>query len=298
MQNVEWRYAGFQSSICNPQSAMIRLLAVDIDGTLLDSRAQLPERNKAALQAAHRAGIEVALVTGRRYPFALPIAEQLGFEHVLIASNGAVIKSTGGRSYVRHLLARSTAERAIAHTRPWRTFTMLAFDIEGKGQIVMETLDNRTPGFLKWYEKNAAFVVLQPLETALTSDPLQVMYSGPLVVMREIAAALDEAPFRADFQLTKTFYEVRDLGIMDLIHPACSKGSGLKEWAERCGIPREQVMAVGDNFNDLEMLEYAGVPVVMGNAVPELQGDGRRVTLDNDSAGLAVAIERWALPCA
>jgi Cof subfamily protein (haloacid dehalogenase superfamily) len=276
---------------------MIRLLAVDIDGTLLDSQARLPDRNRDALRAAHQAGIAVALVTGRRYPFALPIAEQLGFEHVLIASNGAVIKSTGGQSFVRHLLARDTAARAIAYTRAWRTFTMLAFDIEGKGQIVMENLENRTPGFLRWYEKNAAFVVLQPLEGALTSDPLQVMFSGPLKEMREIAAALDQAPFRSDFQLTKTFYEARDLGIMDLIHPSCSKGNGLKEWAERLGVPREQVMAVGDNLNDLEMLEYAGVPVVMGNAVPELRGDGRRETLDNDSAGLAVAIERWALPC-
>lgn len=275
---------------------MIKLIAVDIDGTLLDSNAKLPERNKLALQAAHQAGIEVALVTGRRYPFALPIARQLEFDHMLIASNGAVIKSTSGQSYVRHLLPQATAARALDLTRAWRTFTMLAFDIEGRGQIVMENLENRTPGFLRWYEKNAAFVEIKTLEEALTSDPLQVMYSGPVAVMREIAAALDAAPFRADFQLTKTFYEARDLGIMDLIHPSCSKGSGLKEWAERLGIPREQVMAVGDNFNDIEMLEYAGVPVVMGNAVPELRANGWHVTTDCDAAGLAEAIERWALP--
>lgn len=281
-------------AFCIPH--MVKMLAVDIDGTLLDSKAQLPERNRSALTAAHEAGIEVVLVTGRRYPFALPIAQKLPFETVLIASNGAVIKSSDGRSYVQNLLPHGVARQAIGLTRAWRTFTMLAFDVEGEGQIIMESLDNRTPGFVSWYERNKAVVRFEALETALTSDPLQVMYSGPLKEMREIAAALDTAPFRSEFQLTKTFYEARDLGIMDLIHPSCSKGSGLKNWAEYRGIPREQIMAVGDNFNDREMLEYAGTPVVMGNAVPELQGDGWRVTLDNDNAGLAVAIEQWALP--
>ena len=89
--------------------------------------------------------------------------------------------------------------------------------------------------------------------------------------------------------------EDRDLGIMDLIHPACSKGAALQELARIQSIPREEVMAVGDNYNDREMLEFAGVAVVMGNSVPELLADGWHVTGDNDAAGLADAIERWAL---
>jgi Cof subfamily protein (haloacid dehalogenase superfamily) len=277
---------------------MIRLLAVDIDGTLLDSKSQLPPRNAEALLAAHRAGIEVVLVTGRRHPFAMPIAEQIPFDLVLITSNGAVIKSRSGQTFLRHLLPLEVARQAIEWTAAWRRYTMLAFDVEGRGQIVMESLESRTPGFASWYERNKQYVEFQPLEAALNQDPLQVMYGGPLGPMQEIAQALDRAPFRKTFQLTKTFYESRDLGIMDLIHSSCSKGAALAEWAARQGVPRNQVMAVGDNFNDLEMLEFAGLPVVMGNAVPELKADGWRVTLDNDSAGLAVAIEQWALPCA
>lgn len=278
---------------------MVRLLAVDIDGTLLDSNYQLPERNREALVAAHQAGIEVVLVTGRRYTFALPVAEKIPFPHVLITSNGALIKSRSGQSYVRRLLPWAVAAQAIELTRPWRGYTMLAFDVEGEGQIVMESLENRTNLFLSWYARNQQYVRFQPLEEALggdsPKDPLQVMYSGPLDVLTQVEQALLAASFRDEFKLLKTFYEARDLGILDLIHPACSKGAALAEWAGRRGYSRDQVMAVGDNFNDLEMLEFAGVPVVMGNAVEELKGDGRHITLDNDSAGLAVAIERWAL---
>ena len=288
--------------------ARVRLLALDIDGTLLDTRYQLPPRNREALEAAHRAGVEIVLVTGRRYAFALPVAELLPFDLVLMASNGAVIRSRSGQPYERFLLPVPVAASILDLTRPWLDYALLAYDVEGEGQLVIESMGKRTPNFLSWLERNRRFVDFAPLEATLAArgagqpparepeEPLQVMYSGPLSAMRGIATTLDAAPFRSEFQLTKTFYEGRDLGIMDLIHPACSKGSGLKDWAEHRGIPREQIMAVGDNFNDLEMLDYAGVPVVMGNAVPELQGDGRRVTLDNDSAGLAVAVEQWALP--
>ncbi len=275
----------------------IRLIAADIDGTLLDSKSQLPARNREALHAAHRAGIQIVLVTGRRHTFALPIAEQLPFDPVLISSNGAVIKLRSGERLIRHLLPLETARETIAWTTAWRKYTMLAFDIEGPGQIVMESLDGRTDGFLSWYERNKSYVRFQNLEEALTEDPLQVMYSGPLDPLREIERSIAQAPFRSRFTLTKTFYEARNLGIMDVIHPGCTKGSGLAEWARRQGISRDEVMAVGDNFNDLEMLEFAGLPVVMGNAVPELKADGWHVTADNDSAGLAVAIEKWALSC-
>ena len=273
----------------------IRLLAVDIDGTLLDSRYQLAARNREALLAAHRAGIEVVLVTGRRFTFALPVAEQIPFDHVLITSNGALIKSRSGQSFCRQLLPREVARRALEWTRRWRGYTLLAFDVEGEGQILIESLENRTDMFLSWYERNKQYVRFQPLEQALTTDPLQVMYSGPLDRLSEIEQALLAAPFRDEFKLLKTFYEARDLGIVDLIRRGCSKGAALAEWTQRRGFTRDQVMAVGDNFNDLEMLEFAGVPVVMGNAVPELKSNGRHVTLDNDSAGLAEAIERWAL---
>ncbi len=273
----------------------IRLIAVDIDGTLLDSQYKIPPRNIEALVAAHQAGIEVVLVTGRRFTFALPVAEQIPFPHVLITSNGALIKSRSGQTYLRHLLPKETAARALESTLEWRDYTMLAFDVESEGQIILESLEKRTKLFMSWFERNKQYARFQKLEEALTTDPLQVMYSGPLDVLSAVEQSLLAAPFADEFKLLKTFYEDRDLGILDLIHPACSKGVALSEWAERRGYSRGEVMAVGDNFNDLEMLEFAGVPVVMGNASEEMKASYSLVTLDNDSAGLAVAIERWAL---
>jgi Cof subfamily protein (haloacid dehalogenase superfamily) len=279
------------------------MIATDIDGTLLDSQHRIPERNLRALLAAHEAGIHVVLVTGRRFPFALSIAEQLPFDHVLITCNGAVIRSRSGKTHFRKLLPRASASRIIAWTSAWRPYTMLAFDddiaaSDTVAQVVIETLDARTPQFMQWYTRVKHHARIVPLETALESandDPLQVMFSGPIAPLREVYASLESAPFCADFHMTKTFYEDRDLGIMDLIHPDCSKGAALEEWARACGVAQAQVMAVGDNYNDRDMLEYAGVAVVMGNSVPELQAVGWHVTASNDDAGLADAIERWAL---
>src|SRR6202165_1832058 len=98
----------------------VRLIALDIDGTLLDSRWQLPEANRAAIAEATRRGIEVALVTGRRYDFAMPVARKLDSPLTMIVNNGALIRSKEGRTHVRHLLPRNTAEQVLELTRPWR----------------------------------------------------------------------------------------------------------------------------------------------------------------------------------
>lgn len=276
----------------------IRLLAIDVDGTLLDSKAQLPPRNRAALEAAHRAGVEVVLVTGRRFSFALPVAQLLPFDVVMITSNGALIKSSRGESYERQLLSIETAAHALQSTRQWRDYTMLAYDVDGPGQLVLEGVGKRTPSFQAWLERNRQFVIYAPLEQTLAAraeQPLQVMFSGPLGVSRQIERLLLSLPESADFKLFKTEYESRDLSIVDIVNPRCSKGNALKTWVERQGYRREEVMAVGDNFNDREMLEFAGVPVVMGNAVGELLQNGWKVTGHCDDAGLAEAIDRWIL---
>src|SRR5580658_271422 len=136
----------------------IRMIATDIDGTLLDSHQRIPERNLRALLAAHEAGIHIVLVTGRRFQFALPIAQQLPFDHVLITCNGAVIRSRSGASHFRKLLPRATAARVIAWAAPWRPYTMLAFDddiaaSDTVAQVVIESLDARAPQFMQWYNR-------------------------------------------------------------------------------------------------------------------------------------------------
>jgi hydroxymethylpyrimidine pyrophosphatase-like HAD family hydrolase len=135
---------------------------------------------------------------------------------------------------------------------------------------------------------------MTPLEACLTEDPIQVMFSGPVARMREVEATLRALPQANQFALAVTEYESRNFGLVDVLHPACSKGAALAEWAALRGLGREEVMAIGDNLNDREMLEYAGLPVVMGNSVPELKALGWRETLSNDQNGVAAAIEAYA----
>jgi hypothetical protein len=106
---------------------------------------------------------------------------------------------------------------------------------------------------------------------------------------------LEDLPFTSEFTLSMTEYEDRDLSILDVMRRGVTKGFALTEWAQRRGIRREEIMAIGDNWNDREMLEYAGFPVVMGNSVEELKSQGWTVTLSNDENGVAEAIRTYAL---
>ena len=280
----------------------VRLIALDIDGTLLDSRWQLPEANRAAIRAATERGIEVALVTGRRYDFALPIARQVGTPLTMIVSSGAVIRTYDGETHVRHLLLKETARRVLELTRPWRDSAGVVFDRRRENQIVLETMNSDDPIRTAYYTRNREFLGLaNPLESCLTEDPIQVMLSGGIRRMREAETTLRGAEFRAAFALAVTVYLSRDFSMIDVINPVCSKGASLAEWAALRGVTREEVLAIGDNHNDLEMLTFAGIPVVMGNGVAELKGFGWHQTTSNDEGGVAAAIEHFALreaaPC-
>ena len=280
----------------------MRLIALDIDGTLLDSRWHLPEANRAAIAEATRRGIEVALVTGRRYDFALPVARKLDSPLTMIVNNGALIRSKEGRTHVRHLLPKQTAAQVLHLTREWREGTAVIFDRERENQLMLEVLDTGDSMRYAYYSRNLEFIGLaKPLESCLTEDPIQVMLSGKVAPMRQAEAALRGAPFAQEYALAATCYESKDFSMIDVINPVCSKGSSLAEWAALRGFAREEVMAIGDNHNDLEMLSFAGVPVVMGNSVPALKTFGWHETGTNDENGVALAIEQFALregaPC-
>jgi Cof subfamily protein (haloacid dehalogenase superfamily) len=280
----------------------VKLIALDIDGTLLDSRWTLPEANRAAIAEATRRGIEVALVTGRRYDFAMPIAAQLGAPLTMIVSNGAVIRTQDGATHLRHLLPWETAARVLEITRPWRDSTAVIFDRPRENQVILEVLASDDPIRSAYYARNKEYIGQAiPLESCLTEDPLQVMLSGKVAPMRDAEAVLRSAPESEEFKVASTVYESRDFTMIDVLHPRCSKGAALAEWATLRGLAREEVMAIGDNHNDLEMLSFAGIPVVMGNCVPELRNFGWHETASNDHNGVAAAIEQFALrevaPC-
>jgi Cof subfamily protein (haloacid dehalogenase superfamily) len=275
---------------------MIRLIALDIDGTLLDSQWQVPEVNRRAIRRAADAGIEVALVTGRRFDFARPVIEQIDAPLTLIVSGGALVKRRDGQSLVRHLLPAAIARAVVEATSDFRDATALVFDRPRAAQVVHERLDIRDTHRRLYFERNRDFITeVVPLESALTEDPIQVMYSGGVVRMREVVTRIRGLAVGAQVALAVTEYESRDFTLVDVNRAGCTKGATLAEWVARQGVRRDEVMAVGDNFNDREMLEFAGVPVVMGNAVAELKGLGWPVTLDNNHGGVAAAIEQFAL---
>jgi len=274
----------------------IRLIAVDIDGTLLDSRWQVPQANCNAIAAATQRGIEVALVTGRRYDFALPVARRIPSPLTMIVSNGALIRTSDGQTHLRHLLACKTAKRVLEYSRDWRECTAVIFDRQGHDQILVESLASEDPIRGAYYTRNQEFLgVANPLETCLTEDPIQVMFSGAVAPVREAEEALRRAPFAAEYALAATVYAARNFSMLDVVNPICSKGAALAEWAALRGIAREEILAIGDNHNDLEMLSFAGVPVVMGNGVAELKNFGWHETASNDEGGVAAAIEQFAL---
>jgi hypothetical protein len=270
----------------------IRLLATDIDGTLLNPQFQVSEGDLMALRRAHAAGMEIVLVTGRRHTFALPIAGQLGFDLWLISSNGAVTRSLAGETFHRDLMPAETCRRLCGGMQEFRGNTVLTFDKETKGAIVLERLDELGSSIRRWLEKNMEYIeFVIPIEKALNSDPVQAMFCGTMERMSQALRALEGTGMDGSVTVLRTEYPARDLSMIDVLNAGCSKGHALERWAAHRGYRREEVMAIGDNHNDVEMLEFAGHPVIMGNACAELRGRGWTVTRGNDACGIAAAVE-------
>src|SRR3981081_2138647 len=271
----------------------IRLLATDIDGTLLNPQFEISEGDLAALRRAHASGIEIVLVTGRRHAFALPIAQQLGFDLWLISSNGAVTRSLAGETFHRDMMPAETCRRLCATMQEFRGHTVLTFDKETKGAIVLEGLDELSMSIRRWLEKNMEYIeFVVPIEDALVTDPVQAMFCGSMRRMEIVRNAIERCGLDGEITMLRTENPARDLSMIDVLNGGCSKGHALERRANHRGKARAaamalaEVMAMGDNHNDVEMLEFAGHPVIMGNACAELRGRGWTVTLGNDQYGV------------
>jgi hypothetical protein len=274
----------------------VRLIALDIDGTLLDEHSQLPAINRDAVVDASLRGIEVALVTGRRYDFAVPIAQQFPCPLTMIVNNGALVKSSTGETQFVNLLPRDVAERVLHQAAPFRELASVCFNRPRENQVIYERIDWEDPLRGSYFQRNREYLAeMSPLHHCLTEDPIQVMFTGYANQIREVESFLSGLTMASDYSLAMTVYDKRDFGLVDVIAPGCSKGATLAEWVRRRGWSREDVMAIGDNLNDMEMLQYAGLPIVMANSVPELKALGWRETLSNEQGGVAAAIELYAL---
>jgi Cof subfamily protein (haloacid dehalogenase superfamily) len=270
---------------------------MDIDGTLLDSRAQMPEENARAVAEAASRGIEIVLVTGRRFDFARPIADALECDLHLIVNNGALIKSKEGETHQQFLLPSDTARQVLEATPEFRAIAGVVFDRPLAGQVIFESLDWDDPRRSGYFRRNRPYIAeVSPLMDCLNGeDPIQVLYTGACLPIRSAMRQLAALSIAASFTLALTEYEARDFSILDVLRLGVTKGVALKEWTRRRGIPPENVMAIGDNWNDREMLEFAGVPIVMANCVEDLKSLGWKMTSSNDECGVAKAINTYAL---
>jgi len=278
----------------------VRLAAIDMDGTLLATFAQqISRRNAQAVRAAQAAGITVVIATGRRSAYTTPLLEGVGLraDTPLITSNGAVTRTLAGESIGHSHLRAPVARELCGLLRPFGTL-VFTFDRLGKGELVLEDLEQAHSRIEMWVEANRnAIEVIQPLERALSDgeDPIQGMVTGSLEKMKQAELALKDSKWHAYCECVRTEYPARDLSILDLLPPGVSKGWALQRLAARLGIDRKETMAIGDNWNDLEMLEWAGQAVLMGNAAQELKTmaklRGWKQAPPNDQDGVGVVLE-------
>jgi len=277
----------------------VRMIAIDIDGTLLPTGGRtVSARNREALLAAEAAGVEIVIATGRRQGFALPLLEPVGLarETILISSNGSITRNFAGELLERTLLPAETARDICGVLRPYGA-TVMTFDREGPGCLVIESFENLHGRIALWVDSNRSFLTeVIPLESSLDGgeEPVQAMACGTLEEMRQACEALAASARAGSIAVHRTQYPKRDLCIVDVLPLGCSKGAALARLAELRGLEPGQVMAIGDNLNDVEMLSYAGQAAVMANSAPEVlemaRDRGWEITASNDEDGVAEAI--------
>jgi Cof subfamily protein (haloacid dehalogenase superfamily) len=276
---------------------VIRLVAIDVDGTLLDGRGQIPRANLEALHAAAARGVLLAVVTGRSYPFALPAVGDLPDPLTLVVYNGAVARVRGGETIARFTIDPAVAARVLAATRAWRSATTVQFDRADAGQTLFDQLSWDHPNRRGYYARVRHHVSqVEDLEAAMhDADPVQVGFNGPTADMRRLHVELAGLADWPSLSVSATHYPVRDFSLVDVNAAGATKGGTLAVVAAHFGVARDEVFAIGDNHNDVDMLQWAGTAAVMGNAEPEVLALGYPIAPTNDEAGLAAAIKRFVL---
>lgn len=300
-----------------------------MDGTLLDSDGCVSERNLAAIKQAEANGIQVAIATGRRHCYAMRVLRDLDrpADTALISSNGTVIRTVGSELLHRSHMPLETARWLCEHAREFRGTLVITFDKvlangeDERGALVCEGMDELNASISRWMEANEPYIAqIAPIERALDeTEPIQMMVCGPIERMREAEAHLlrdprvttvDEVSGLAsndteiEIVLHRTEYPQRDLCILDILPAGCSKASALLHLAQLSDIDSSEILAIGDNWNDVSMFQMAGHAAVMANAPEDLRVLAERrgwlIAPTNDEDGVASVIEaslagRWGI---
>jgi 5-amino-6-(5-phospho-D-ribitylamino)uracil phosphatase len=286
---------------------MIKLLALDLDGTTLNSSGEVTNANREAIRAAEDRGVLVTIATGRRFRDAQPLGLDLALNAPLVTHNGALLKYAASEETVSCSLLSTDASLEIVRVgKDYGGDALVSTDPHGRGTLLYDRVSEHNlplKKYLRWSEtlhggevgrQGVAHVPL--LEDILHQHEIvHISFSGGCDAMSAMLSVLNRE-LGNTVTILPTVYPQLDFTLIDILPPDASKGHGVAKLAEINGFAPENVMAIGDNFNDLEMLEYAGTSVVMGNADPQLlERDEFYTTLSNDESGVAEAIERFIL---
>ncbi len=285
---------------------MIKLLALDLDGTLLNSKGAVPDANRAAIRAAEERGVLVTIATGRRFRDGRPLGLELDLNAPLITHNGALIKFADSLETVAaSLLSNETALEIVRVGKEFGGDALVSADPHGKGTLLYDRIsDDNVPlqRYIAWGkrlhgdEAEEAVMHVEDLSEVLADhEVIHISFSGSCSRMSEMSEYLKQE-LGDTITLLPTIYPRLDFTLIDILPPDASKGKGVEKLALINGLEPENVMTMGDNFNDVEMLEFAGTGVVMGNADPSLLERGEfYTTVSNDENGVAAAIDRFIL---
>ncbi len=285
---------------------MIKLLALDLDGTLLNSSGKISDANKNAIQAAEKKGVLVTIATGRRFRDARPVALEIDLNAPVVCHNGALLKYAESlKTVAASLIETETVFEIIRVGKSFGGDALVSCNPDTFGTLLYDTVSAENAPLKKYIvwakllhgndAEDAVRHVAQLEEVVGNEQVIHISFSGTCAPMSDLLRFLEDE-LGDSVNILATIYPHLDFTLLDILPPQSSKATGLHKLAEIHGLTAENVMAIGDNFNDLEMLEYAGTPVVMGNASPILlEREDFFSTVSNDESGVAVAIERFIL---
>lgn len=262
----------------------IQLVALDVDGTLVDTDMVVSPRLRQAIKSAQDAGVVFTLATGRGPRSIAPFVQDLGFLAPQICYQGGLIYDV----VQAQILHRATLTRALVHEAiAWAQRVQADISIYIDGQIYLETLHHPRAFYDRWF--GLPIHQVPDLTAVVTHDPEKVLFTAEPPAADAIHQDLTQH-FGDRAQVLRT-HEL----FVELVPNGTSKGEALAWLAAEYGIDRQQVMAVGDSENDLSMVAWAGLGVAMGNAVPDVKAVADWIAPTVQEDGAAVALERFVL---
>jgi Cof subfamily protein (haloacid dehalogenase superfamily) len=265
----------------------IELVAVDIDGTLLNNEYLMSERNEKVLKEAIDQGIKIILATGKTYASAKLIIERLELKTPGIYNQGLTVYKSDGTLDYQKILDPEIARQVITFAED-RGFSMVAYS---GNRLLARTINPDTEQFHSKYHEPMPDVV-GPLQNILGEIPINKILAVKTGEPKKITALR----WQLDKQLNGKIQMTQALPhMLEVLPPGNSKGAALKTLLKQMNVDAKHVMAIGNAENDIGMLELAGVSVVVGNATQMLKDVADHVVADNDKDGVAEAIEKFVL---